>query len=260
MKKPAFTVLAIALFATNLAANNHETNVGKNTAIVPVQKLENDFYDWHLRHKDVVELLGKKPVDLIFIGDSITHMFGGEPKSRIARGAAIWDQYYGHRNAVNMGFGWDRTQNMLWRLNNGALDGISPKVAVIMAGTNNLTGTENARTNTPEEIAEGIKAIFETIHRKSPKTQIILLGILPRGKTDLNPKIQQVNKLIAGFGKEEQITYIDMWDKFANADGTPNRSLFHDTAHPNANGYKLWAKTMEPVLQEIFENHAGENP
>lgn len=252
MKKLVPAVLALLFFATNLSANNQETSIGKNTAIVPVQKLENDFYDWHQRHKDVVELIAEKPVDLIFIGDSITHMFGGEPESRIARGATTWDQYYGHRNAVNMGFGWDRTQNMLWRLNHGAIEEISPKVAVVLAGTNNLTGTKNARTNTPEEIAEGIKAICDTIHGKSPKTQIILLSILPRGKEALNPKIQQINKLIAEFGKEKKITYIDLWDQFSNANGTPNRALFHDSAHPNAKGYAVWAETLEPVLRKVM--------
>lgn len=255
MKKLALTALAITFSATHLSAEKQETHAGINTAIVPVRKLENDFYDWHQRHREVVERIAEKPVDLIFIGDSITHMFGGAPKSSIARGSAVWDKYYGHRNAVNMGFGWDRTQNMLWRLNNGEFEGITPRVAVVLAGTNNLTGTKNARTNTPEEIAEGIKAICDTIRRKSPKTQIVLLSILPRAQTELNQPIQKINRLIAPFGEEEHITFINLWKQFANADGTPKRALFHDSAHPNAQGYAVWAKTIEPTLRKRLANN-----
>lgn len=236
-----------------LLRNSKAPGAAYNTALIPVPKLENDFYDWHQRHEQVKKRIAqKKPVDLIFVGDSITHMFGGEPVSRIARGVQTWNQYYEPRNAVNMGFGWDRTQNMLWRLLNGELEGISPKVAVVLAGTNNLTGTDNAPTNTPEEIAAGIKAVCETIHAKTPKTQIILLGILPRGQLDLNPKIKEINRLIQQFDKEKYITVVDMWDKFANADDTPNRGLFQDTAHPNAKGYAVWADTLEPTLKKLF--------
>lgn len=225
-----------------------------NSAVVPVPKLENDFYDWHQRHEQVKELVAKrKDTQLIFIGDSITHMFGGLPKSRIARGASIWEQNYAQYNPINMGFGWDRTQNMLWRLENGALEGISPKVAVVLAGTNNLTGTNNAPTNTPEEIVAGIKKICETVHRKSPKTKILLLGVLPRHGEELNEKIFEINKLILALKKERYITVKILWKKFADKNGQQNMKYFHDKAHPNARGYQLWAETIEPTLKQLLK-------
>jgi len=223
-----------------------------NTAIIPVQKLERDFYDWDQRHKEVVELIKIKKVDLIFIGDSITHMFGGMPKSRIARGSKIWNEYYGHRNAINMGFGWDRTQNVLWRIENGELEGIAPKVAVILIGTNNRTGTKNARQNTPAEIAEGVASICKTIHKKAPECKILLLGVLPRSPKHFVKPIQEINKLLSPLDKENYITFLNMRDQFRDENGLPKKELMHDGVHPNAAGYHVWAKTMEPVLSKLL--------
>lgn len=228
----------------------------ENTAIIPVQKLENDFYDWHDRHKQVVDLITKKPVDVIFIGDSITHMFGGVPKSRIARGSKTWERYYGHRNAINMGFGWDRTQNVLWRLANGELEGIAPKVAVILIGTNNRTGTGNARQNTPEEIAQGVGAICKLIHKKAPNCKILLLAVLPRSPDRFVKPIKEINQLLSTLDKEEYISFLDMRDQFADDKGLPRKELMQDTVHPNADGYQVWAATMEPVLSKLMSDQA----
>lgn len=225
-----------------------------NSAVVPTPKLENDFYDWHQRHNDIKKLVAeKKDIDLIFVGDSITHMFGGMPKSRIARGVPTWEKFYGHRNVINMGFGWDRTQNMIWRLENGGLDGISPKVAVVLAGTNNLTGTINAPINTAEDIAAGVKKICDTIHKKSPKTKILLLGVLPRQGDGFDEKIYEINKLLLPLRKERHITMQILWKKFADDNKGPNKAYFHDTVHPNAHGYQLLAETIEPTLKKLLK-------
>jgi len=226
----------------------------ENTAVIPVPKLENDFYDWDQRHEEVKKLIGKQPVDLIFIGDSITHMFGGVPKSPIARGVETWNKYYGHRNAVNMGFGWDRTQNVLWRLANGELDGISPKVAVILIGTNNRTGTKNARQNSPAEIFAGVCAICETIHERIPSCKILLLGILPRSPEHFVEPIRETNALLATLAERDYLTFLDMRDQFADQEGLPRRELMHDTVHPSAAGYQVWAETMEPVLSRLLKD------
>lgn len=227
-----------------------------NSAVIAVQKLEPDFYDWYQRHKEVVELISKKQVDLIFIGDSITHMFGGLPKSQIARGSSTWETYYGHRNAINMGFGWDRTQNVLWRLENGELEGITPKVAVVLIGTNNRTGTQNARQNTPAEIAEGVSAICTTIHKKVPKCKVLLLGVLPRSPEHFVKPIEEINKLLAPLEKEDYITFLNMRDQFGDKEGLPKKELMHDGVHPNAAGYHVWAETMEPVLSKLLNDKA----
>lgn len=237
-----------------LLESSNAPGAASNSAVIPVSKLEDDFYDWHERHNAVVDLVKTKgSVDLVFIGDSITHMFGGQPKSSIARGVPTWEKYYGRRKVINMGFGWDRTQNMLWRLENGAFDGITPKVAVILAGTNNLTGTKNAPTNTPEEIAAGVKAICDTIHQKSPKTKILLLSVLPRHGAELNEKIKEINKILPSLAKQEHVAFVNMWAKFASKDGQQNMTYFQDRAHPNAAGYRLWAETLEPILKKILK-------
>jgi lysophospholipase L1-like esterase len=230
--------------------------VSENTATIPVQKLESDFYNWHQRHKEVLGLIKKKPVDLIFIGDSITHMFGGVPKSRIARGSRIWKEYYGHRNAINMGFGWDRTQNVLWRLENGGLEGILPKVAVVLIGTNNMTGTKNARENSPAEIAEGVEAICKTIHKKVPKCKILLLGVIPRGGGRFIKPIKETNDMLALLGENGLITFLNMGEQLGGRDGMPRKELMNDNAHPNAAGYQVWAETMEPVLSKLLDDKA----
>jgi len=251
-----FLVLHVGAQQEVFSGKAQVSNEQVNTAIIPVEKLENDFYDWHQRHEEVVELVRRKQVDLIFIGDSITHMFGGRPKSEIARGKEIWDQYYGHRNAINMGFGWDRTQNVLWRLENGELERITPKVAVILIGTNNRTGTNNARQNTPAEIAEGIETICKAIHKKVPKCKILLLGVLPRSPEHFVEPIQEINKLLSRLNKEDYISVLDMYDQFADKDGLPRKELMHDTVHPNEAGYRVWAETMEPVLSKLLKKRA----
>ena len=226
----------------------------KNTALNPVSKLENDFYNWEQRHAEIKGMAKKGKTDLIFIGDSITHMFGGLPKSKIVRGGSVWNKYYAHRKTINMGFGWDRIQNVLWRIKDGALDDISPKVAVVMIGTNNLTGTKNARTNSAKEIAEGIKAVCLAVHKKLPKCKIILLGVLPRSPKKFAGPIREINKRVKALGKQKCIHFINIYEQFVNKDGLPKKELMRDTVHPNVKGYQFLAELMEPVLSKYLKD------
>lgn len=240
--------LLLLLAATGVSAQSAVTN----TAVLPVPKLENDFYDWHQRHEQVKALIRSQPVDLVFIGDSITHMFGGLPPSPVHRGSNVWERYYGKRNAVNLGFGWDRTQNVLWRLENGEFDGLKPKAAVLLIGTNNRTGTKNARENSPAEIAEGIEAVCTTIHALSPATQIVLLSVLPRSPAHFVAPIREINRRIARLESLGYVTFLDLWPGFAEADGLPKKELMADTVHPSAQGYEVWAQALEPVLVKLL--------
>lgn len=257
--------LAVCLFLTICTCTVHgeerplkknlQTAADKtNNAVIPTTKLENDFYDWYQRHDQVKQAIKGKRVDLIFIGDSITHMFGGQPQSNKSRGKDVWDDYYGHRFVVNMGFGWDRTQNVLWRLTHGELEGISPKVAVLLIGTNNLSGTKNARENTPAEIADGVRAVCQTLHKRVPKCKILLLAVLPRSPAKFVKPIQQINQLISELDKQDYITFLNMWNQLADKDGLPRKELMNDTVHPNSAGYRVWAKTMESVLSELLQD------
>jgi len=251
MRTVLFSLLC--LFAAALApAPLRAQNAVTNTAIVPVPKLENDFYDWYQRHDQVKEQIKKQPVDLVFIGDSITHMFGGPTPSPVQRGQAVWERYYGKRNAVNLGFGWDRTQNVLWRLKNGEFDGIQPKVVVLLIGTNNRTGTQNARENTPAEIAEGIAAICKEIHGRAPACRIVLLSVLPRSPAVFVEPIREINRTIAKLESLGYVTFLDLWPVFAEPSGLPKAELMADTVHPNEKGYQVWAENLEPVLAKLL--------
>ena len=227
---------------------------GQNTAVVPKPKLENDFYDWYERHEEVKALAFKGEVDLVFIGDSITHMFGGLPKSKIARGKKVWQKYYAHRKTLNLGFGWDRTPNVLWRLQNGEFDKIQPKVAVLLIGTNNLAGTKNYKKNSPQEIVAGIYAVCKAIHQKNPQTHVLLLSLLPRGKTELMDDIRKINQSLPQLAKGDLISFVNLYAHFVDESGVLRKDLMHDEVHPNAKGYKLWAETLEPILSELLKD------
>jgi lysophospholipase L1-like esterase len=225
-----------------------------NNAVVPAVKCEKDFYDWDERHEAAKAEIRKRQVDLVFIGDSITHMFGGPPASNRINGGDLFEKYYGKRNAVNLGFGWDRTQQVLWRLENGELEGIKPKVAVVLIGTNNIS-PHNARGNTNEETVAGIKAICDTIRKKSRRSKILLLGILPRG-ANANAleriRIVEINRELAKLDGKRGVTFLDIGDKFLDANGVMLPNVTTDLLHPNEKGYEIWAEAMEPTLARLL--------
>jgi len=149
---------------------------------------------------------------------------------------------------VNLGYGWDRTENVLWRLTHGEFENARPKVVVVMIGTNNMG------LNTPDEIAAGIDAICGEIHQRSSATRILLLGIFPRGaKPDATrAKVREVNQLIAKFHGRNGITYLDVGEKFLETDGTISKEIMYDYLHPTAKGYAIWAEAMEPTLKRLL--------
>ena len=208
---------------------------------------------WQKTQKEINDDIASKKVDLLFVGDSITHWFKKMPwHNEKTCGMNVWRDYYAKRNAANAGIMADKTQNVLWRLKNGNLKGINPKLAVVMIGTNNVSHQE-----TPLQTAEGIRAIIECIHEKCPKTKVLLLGIFPRGKkVDDKGRLQneKVNKIIGGFDKIYPfLTYLDIGKVFLNEDGSVNKDLLHDHLHPNAKGYKAWAEAMEPSIKKLME-------
>ena len=211
----------------------------QNTAVTPESR---DNW-WTLRNQAVNERVKQGNVDLLMIGDSITH--GWE-----SGGKKIWDKYYGHRNAVNMGFGGDRTQHVLWRLEHGHLEGISPKLAVLMIGTNNSNGNDN----TAEEIGEGIIAICKVIREKCPKTKILILAIFPRGPepSEQREKNAKASLLVSKIADNKMIYYMDINDKFLTKDGFLTNKIMPDYLHPNEEGYKIWAKAIEPKVAELM--------
>ncbi len=222
-----------------------------HSALVPAAKLEDDFYDWYERHASKCALAAGRRYPLIFIGDSITHLFEGDAGLG-SRGLRWWREAFGAHDPLNLGFGWDRTQNVLWRLANGEFAGQQPPLVVLNIGTNNLTGSIHAPTNTPAQIDEGQRAICALIHKASPATHILLMGIFPRSTPDdpLRRQIREINALAAlHVAETENISFLDIGHLFLEADGRIAPHLMEDRVHPTEEGYRIWAEAILPVVQ-----------
>jgi len=219
-----------------------------NTAIIPQPRLELDIYDWYARHHAELDLQKKLSPRVVLIGDSITHFWSGPPKSTPENGPTAWQRVFGAMPTLNMGFGWDRTQNVLWRLRQGEFEGLHPQWVILAIGTNNLTGTTNARASTPAEIVDGIEAICREIRQRSPESHIILMGIFPRGSQPNDPlrkPIRETNRLLAQrFGNDASVTYLDIGSSFLAPDGSLPASIMPDGTHPSDAGYQIWADAL----------------
>jgi lysophospholipase L1-like esterase len=204
--------------------------------IVPRPRGDDWWLDVHRRH---VERAKQGHVDLLFLGDSITQGWNDN---------AIWKEHYEHRNALNFGINGDATQHVLWRLRNGELDGIEPKVVVLLVGTNNLSYC------TPVDIERGVAAIIEEIQYRSPRSKILLLGIFPRGQRPgpIRDKLKEVNARIARLDDGVRVRFLDIGPRFVNEDGTISPEIMPDFLHLNRNGYRIWADAMEPTLRSML--------
>lgn len=219
------------------------------STVVPVtQDRSWPSYDWAKRHETLTAMIQKQKPDILFIGDSITHFFGGTQIDLPLRGKNTWDEFYALRNAGNIGYGWDKTENVLWRLTHGEIDNIAPKVVVVMIGTNNTPTME------APEIVAGITAICRTLHERLPDAKILLLGIFPRGDpTDLKrTKIALINAEIAKLDGQGNVNFLDISKVFLQADHTISKEIMPDKLHPNEKGYRLWAEAMEPTLVKLL--------
>jgi len=201
--------------------------------------------DWWLpRHQEKVALAQQGNIDLLMIGDSITH--GWDNKGA---GLATWQQHFGDINSLNIGFGGDRTENVLWRLAHQGVDGISPKLAVIMIGTNN-TGH---RMEQPHYIAKGVHEIVTELKQQLPNTKLLLLGIFPRGElpTDkLRINNNSTNQLLANIAQQQQILYADINQHFLTDQGELTTEIMPDLLHPNKKGYEIWAQALTPYIDQ----------
>lgn len=218
------------------------------TLVPCTQDRDFPIYDWAKRHAAVTKIAADRKASLVFIGDSITQMFGGEPRDRSQPGKDVWEKFYAKRNAANLGFGYDYLENTLWRLRHGELDGAKAKVVVMHIGTNNLD------KNSPEEIAAGVRALLDEIQKRQPQAHIILMAIFPRGpKPDARrAKLDAVNPLLAQFAAPGRITFLDIGAKFLQPDGSIAREVMGDFLHPTAKGYEIWAEAIEPLLVKLL--------
>ncbi len=224
-----------------------------NPALVPASKLENDFYDWNQRHEAILKIKKDLNPEIVMVGDSITHLWGGQPEEpKGNRGRAAWQELFGTRRVLNCGFGWDRTQNVLWRIEHGELDGLAPQLVVINIGTNNLAGTSHARACTPEEIAAGIALVAQRCQEKCPQARVVVMGVFPRGRQAADPHRAKVTAINAAAAKAlapvKGVTFLDIGAKFLAADGSIPADLMPDALHPSNAGYALWAAALKDLL------------
>ncbi|HEY0199277.1 MAG TPA: GDSL-type esterase/lipase family protein [Rhodanobacter sp.] len=225
-----------------------QLGTGFNTALIPVQWLEQDSYDWYGRHRAALDAARRSSPQVVMIGDSITHFWDGPPQATRASGTASWQWLYGKRPVLNLGFGWDRTQNVLWRIRQGELDGLAPQWVVIHVGTNNLTGTEHARANTPAEVAQGVEAVVAEVRQRLPQSKVILMAVMPRGhRADdgLRAPIAETNRLLAArFASDAAVRLLDIGPQLLQPDGALPEALMPDGTHPSEAGYRIWAEAL----------------
>ena len=197
---------------------------------------------WTKRHQSFNKRVAQGNCDLIFIGDSITQGWEG-------RGKKVCAKHYTKRNAVNLGIGGDRTQHVIWRLDNGNLHRIKPKAAVIMIGTN------NSGSNSSQEIADGVEVIVKQLRKKLPETKVLLLGVFPRGanKADKRRQVNEgANATFKKIADGKSVHYLDIGQKFLKEDGTLPREIMPDLLHLSEKGYTIWAESIEAKLKELM--------
>lgn len=221
---------------------------GDVSAVTPLQRTE-----WaaarHEQINSIVQKTGNK-AQVIFIGDSITQ--GWE-----SAGATVWEEHFAALHAINLGIGGDRTEHVLWRLDNGNLKGIQPKVAVVMIGTNNFG---KATPDSEEEVLLGVVAVVNKIKNKLPQTHVLLLDIFPRGNSfnDMRGSILQVNQALQVRAKGNSgVTYLPIGSNFLERDGSIDKSIMPDYLHLSEEGYRTWANSIMPTIVSLCN---GRNP
>ena len=221
-----------------------------STLVEVTQNRDWKNYDWTARHRAIVERNQQVKPDILLLGDSITHFWGGEPSDARARGPLSYQKYFGAYKTTNIGYGWDRTENVLWRLRHGEADGIRPRVVMVMIGTNNMG------INTTEEIAAGVTAICDELNLWLPQSKILLLAIFPRGaKPDATrDKVAAVNSELAKLNGTRSITYMDIGKVFVESDGSIAREIMNDYLHPTEAGYERWGEAIAPMLKKLLAN------
>ena len=240
LKRNWVLFLAVTAVSLPLAARAEEGQTSRPDTVIPAEKLYEQW--WSDRHEANKARITEGNVDLLLLGDSITHHWDDA-------GRKVEEYYYGDRHSVNMGFGGDRTQHLLWRLIDAPMDKIHPKAAMVLIGVNN-TGD-----NSPEEIAAGIKANIDKLAELFPDMKILLLDIFPALNNGhaIREKIDGTNALLPELFKDyPNVTLLDIGGIWLDENGDIPQELMDDGVHPTEYGYKLWGAAVEPVIAEML--------
>ena len=216
------------------------------SATEPLQYEGCKSYDYPARHAAILKAKDALNPQIVMIGDSITHHWGGVPADHLRNGAKVLKSELGQYRILNLGFGHDRTYHVIWRLQNGEIDGLNPEWVVINIGTNNTS-----EGHTAAEIMAGIRVICEEVQKRTPKAKIILMSILPHDKKPTARRrvlIDETNTLIAAYATAQKFIHLDIGKEYLDADGNVMGKLMPDACHPNADGYLIWAKALKAIF------------
>lgn len=245
-----FFILSLALDSAALAATP------PNSAVKPEQRMSlQPDPNWMRRHEGFLQIARQGGVNVLFLGDSITDAWRRDGNMG---GKKVWDEHFAPLGAANFGIGGDRTQHVLWRIQNGELEGLRPKVVVLLIGTNN-TGFEAdgvTRRNQPADVIAGVAAVVEALRARAPESKILLLAIFPRGEHPDHPQRQQINQInpeLAKLADGKTVQYLDIGDKFLAPDGTIPKEIMPDFLHLSAKGYEIWADAIKAPLAQLMQ-------
>ena len=203
-------------------------------------------------HEQLVRKAKQRGIDVYFVGDSIIRRWGAADLQYRAL-LENWKTNFFGWNAANFGWGGDRTENILWRLQNGELDGVNPKVIVLLAGINNV-GTEPGDSEKAADITEGLKAIADVCQNKAPNATLIMTAIFPRNDNlAVIPTINQINRNIARLTNGKKVRYLDINEALADKEGRFFPGMMNpDNLHPTLQAYQVWADALKPILTELL--------
>ncbi len=225
-------------------------------ADVPIPRTDKNSM---LAHEQLLAKRKAGQIDVYFMGDSITRRWGASDE-QYKDLLANWRANFTGWNAADFGWGADKTQHMLWRLRNGELDGVNPKVVVLLAGTNNVgratpIGDSDARA---DDVARGVAAIVREIRQRAPKATVIVTGITPRNDNiDVMPIINRANMRIAKLADGKTVRYVNINEQLAFPDNQLREGMAHDGLHLTTKAYQVWADALKPILTEILGNPAA---
>jgi lysophospholipase L1-like esterase len=236
------------------------------SALAPSPNTQASGYDWHGRHeyiKDEQPSWRSWP-RVVLVGDSIAHFWSGmDSIGEIDDSLTLprWKAAFAGIPALNMGFASDRTQNLIWRLENGAFKNVSPYLIVLMIGRENLISTPTLAESTPEETAQAVRKVIGMLRKRAPAAEIVLMGVLPCGsaKSPLRERISLLNRLlerIPSYGYDGKVSYLDVGGRFTGVNGEIPRTLMPDLIHPSDEGYAILSASLEPYLARVRERIA----